>query len=590
MKSRLWIGVILTICGVLIHTSSVRAGLLTSPNAHASLVTETALVFWQDGIQQLILRPAFTSRDINQRVTRVGYVVPVPSEPMSYGMADDVIIDVAWQWLARISQKREPGSDVEPTSANVPDILPSTVRSPQYDITVQPSVRALTTWLDTNGFPRIAPYVLQPYRDGWSFVTVTASIAPSDGNYDAALQPIRITFYSDRIVLPVRIARQTTPFHAYLLISSTQPINVADLRPNGIVPLDAAAIARQDQILAQAKICDSTRAILWYDLAGLLYEPDRVRATPDGRNRDIEEFGLRLNKRIRNLTEAPMNRLTAFSSQPDSSDVLDVEFEAARRDNAGDAPPAIVTAYHDFVRTLSTHSRDSLYVSALVAPWLNTPGTETDLATWSRDPAVRLRDLVTPLPRLAPPWPSELAIADSAWTAPAPESLPMPDSLVDLFAELLRATSRDELLGLASQVIGQDQTAPIVRFHRQLAATGRIQALFGTEASELLPPSPDVRADHPRSVASIERALRLVRSPLQAVWVAAQYSAERPNPLVVAVRLRVSATGRIVVMETRGNLPNGIPDELLRAIFERHVMLLPSDTEVTLDFVFTVEG
>jgi hypothetical protein len=33
-----------------------------------------------------------------------------------------------------------------------------------------------------------------------------------------------------------------------------------------------------------------------------------------------------------------------------------------------------------------------------------------------------------------------------------------------------------------------------------------------------------------------------------------------------------------------------MPDTLLRSVFERNVTLGPSDTEVTLDFVFTVEG
>lgn len=591
MKSRLLIGVLLTICGTMFPVSSVRAGCITSPNPNVDLVTETALVFWQDGIQQLILQPVFTSHDADQRTTRVGYFVPVPSSPKSYGIVDDSTVSTAWHWLARISQKREPGSDIEPASVDLPYTLPSTARNNQYEITIQPSARELTAWLETNAFSQISTDALQSYPDGCSFVTVIATLTtPFHGTTDVALQPIHVTFASDRIILPVRISQPNGPFHAYLIVGSAQPINVANLRPNGFVPLDDATTARQDRILAQAGICDSTRAILWYDLAGLLYDSDRVHTTPDGRDREVEKRGLRLNKRVRDWTEAPVNRLTAFASQPDSVDEFDTEFEAARRDNAGDAPPAIVTAYHDFAQSTSTQPCDSLYISALVAPWLNTPGTETDLANWSRDPAIRLRDLFTALPRLAPPWPTEFAIVDTAWTPPAPELLPMPDNLIDILTELLQASSRDELLGLASQALAQDQAAPNVRFHRQLAATNRIASLFAPTADSLQLPSLNLPATHPRSIASIERAVRAVRVPLQAVWVAAQYSAERPNPLVVAIRMHIAATGDVTVVETRGNLPNGTPETLLRAVFERHITLPPSGSEVTFDFVFVVES
>ncbi|HDS74354.1 MAG TPA: hypothetical protein ENN56_02335, partial [Firmicutes bacterium] len=85
--------VLLTICcAVIVSTVPVRAVLLTSPDVRVDLVAETALVFWQDGIQHIVLQPVITAGDIDRQPTRVAYVVPVPSVPTSYGATDDAII------------------------------------------------------------------------------------------------------------------------------------------------------------------------------------------------------------------------------------------------------------------------------------------------------------------------------------------------------------------------------------------------------------------------------------------------------------------------------------------------------------------
>ncbi len=91
---------------------------------------------------------------------------------------------------------------------------------------------ALTQWLNTNGykFPEAAAKVLQPYVDqGWYYIA--ARISPSRASeVQGELDPLWMTFKSNRIVYPMRpTALARNPEAVFLYILADHRMDVADL-------------------------------------------------------------------------------------------------------------------------------------------------------------------------------------------------------------------------------------------------------------------------------------------------------------------------------------------------------------------------
>ena len=109
----------------------------------------------------------------------------------------------------------------------------------------------------------------------------------------------------------------------------------------------------------------------------------------------------------------------------------------------------------------------------------------------------------------------------------------------------------------------------------------------GVEDSVRLP-ADDPSLGNTRSLASFERAFRRVLLPLQALWVASQFAPERPERVVALVRLQVSQAGAAEAIDVRGNVPDGLPTELLRAVVRVGVRLPPGGGAGIYDFVLAV--
>ena len=69
---------------------------------------------------------------------------------------------------------------------------------------------ALADWLDENGFqlPDRLDNALRPYVDqGWEYVAIRLAPADADSVLGGALDPLHLTFASDRLVYPMRLSK-----------------------------------------------------------------------------------------------------------------------------------------------------------------------------------------------------------------------------------------------------------------------------------------------------------------------------------------------------------------------------------------------
>jgi hypothetical protein len=576
---------------VFMATVSVAPAQSAVEELRPDLISVTCIVYKHGGYQHTVLRSEIAPISLSRSI---GWVMPVPREPLRYGSLSSEVVDDAWRWVGEIARQHEPGDDAHTASALV---LPSASAdvTGEYEINLLQDVDALDRWCESNGLDLFSRSSVEPYASGWTFVAQVVHPIPEalQPNEHISIGTMYVTFPTDQIILPVRLQADYGSFHMVVITATDQPLNMRDADAYGFVPLEESAIRRQDQLILQAGVSDSSRAILWYNLGTLLYDSERlptVAALPGGRTRSFERDGNWLNKRIRDFKEAPINRLTAFNTMPDTLSELGGILELARRDNAGDAPTTATDEYRRLTQSADIESMDSLYVTALVSPMFNTVNTQSELSQWNSDPEFRTRDLITSLPPLTVPWPQGLAFNDSSWAQPAARLLPKPDALHDLFTTLTDTTQVTHIEELAQQILEQDQASPQLRLYRQLVSSGRSGWALDATTNDLLDlPDQSLPAHHPRSSESFERALRSIRSPLLAAWVAAQYTPTRPNPLVAIFRLKVDPSGSVELLTLGGNVPDGLPTRLFEKAVETSIHMLPFERETICDMPLLIE-
>lgn len=375
--------------------------------------------------------------------------------------------------------------------------------------------------------------------------------------------------------------------------ATSLPLNLRDVDAYGFASMDEHALRRQDALLQAAGASDTSRAILWYDLAGGLYDFARLDPLPltdGGRQRAVEEEGHWLNERIRGWQEAPLNRITSFAQTDLPTDGFSAALHLARMRNTGDAPRAVVDEYRLMAQKTGAAPRDSLYVSALVAPWTNLGGSPTELAHWKSDPAIRFRDLLSVQAPIAPPAPG-VAASDTAFRRePGIDLLPPPDDLHDLFARLLAARTWEEVVRTSQRILMQDLVIPQVSVYRQLIAAGRFSEISTAFTDSLLVPDATLPHNHPRSQAVFEQRLLPVRHALATAWVAAQYTPDRPNPMIVVARVQVDEAGAVCLIQAAGNIPDGRPVSCVRKALELGVTMPAYERADTFDIVFIIDG
>jgi hypothetical protein len=186
----------------------------------AAVTDERALVAW-DGTTEDILM----SLNVTGSSDKAAWVMPVPSaaqvtlgdpgvfEELGRLTAPRVEYRDSWwptfSWLftgAALDTAAAPGGSV--------DVL-ATQRIGPFNVTrlAANDPTALAKWLADNGFPHpdgldesLAPYL----ADRWEIVAIQLAPAEQGETLTGGLQPLRLSFTSDRLVYPMRLSRSAT--------------------------------------------------------------------------------------------------------------------------------------------------------------------------------------------------------------------------------------------------------------------------------------------------------------------------------------------------------------------------------------------
>ncbi|MGW4769314.1 DUF2330 domain-containing protein [Nocardia sp. NPDC004278] len=200
-------------------------GVANPPGRPASVGEETALVGWDGRRETVLMRLALESG-----TDQAALIVPTP-KPATVAGGDAATftelrnltaprIVTERRWFSR-SSRGSAGEGATSAAGGGPTILDRIQLGPLEATTLSGgSLDGIRKWLSDNGY-EMRPEVigtLDPYlREGWSFVAMRlTSTKPLDG----ALDPVRLTFDSDRFVYPMRMssaAKQAQYVHLYAL-------------------------------------------------------------------------------------------------------------------------------------------------------------------------------------------------------------------------------------------------------------------------------------------------------------------------------------------------------------------------------------
>ncbi|MFC9968287.1 DUF2330 domain-containing protein [Nocardia ignorata] len=222
VRSLVVAGALLLASGSVVVAPAVACacGGVVSGDGSARVDSETAVLGWDGRRETILMRLGmrFTGAD-------AALIVPTPTPAtvsagsaasfaeLSRLTAPEVVVDRSWF-----------DSDSYESSAGAPGSGPEVLGQVQLGPLEATTLRGgdltgVREWLSTNGY-QLRPEVsatLEPYlREGWSFVAMRlTSPEPLDG----ALDPVRLTFDSDRLVYPMRMsAAATTPQSVHLYV------------------------------------------------------------------------------------------------------------------------------------------------------------------------------------------------------------------------------------------------------------------------------------------------------------------------------------------------------------------------------------
>ena len=194
------------------------------PGQKAIIVYDT-----QTGREDLVL-----SIQLLGEIPEAAWVVPLPAQP-------EVNIASA-EWFVQLSDLTQPEIVTETSfscGATAPGGGPGGVevlsheKVGAYDVTVLSSSdpTALLTWLNENGyaFPERGEPILDQYiAEGWYFVATR--VRPGEGvNLDVDVQPLWLSFPTDRPVYPMRLTSLvTTPINVLIYVLADHRMEVTD--------------------------------------------------------------------------------------------------------------------------------------------------------------------------------------------------------------------------------------------------------------------------------------------------------------------------------------------------------------------------
>jgi hypothetical protein len=206
------------VSGVAAPAWACGCGAYIPDRAGASVVDERAMLAWDGKTQDILM--AF---NVSGSSDKAAWVMPVPSAA-KVSLGDTEMFDELRRLTAPRVEYRDswwptftwllPGAGPSETTGapgGAVNVL-GRQRIGPFDVTrlAADDPTALDTWLADKGFPRpdgleanLAPYI----ADHWEIVAIQLAPAQAGESLTGDLQPLRLSFTSDKLVYPMRLSR-----------------------------------------------------------------------------------------------------------------------------------------------------------------------------------------------------------------------------------------------------------------------------------------------------------------------------------------------------------------------------------------------
>ncbi len=208
-----------------IGVSGLMVVLLTAPtdvcgcgaviplDGDAEIAKEIALIRWDDGVEDIVMQ-----LNVEGNSKEAAWILPVPApatvklgHPELFETLDELTKPIVQQVYQFLPRGFSFGAGAAPPGAEPRVTLISRQTLGPFDVSTLDAndADALSEWLESNGytFPARLTGVLRPYveQDGF-YVAIRLAPAQSGNALTGALDPLWLTFESDRIIYPMRPA------------------------------------------------------------------------------------------------------------------------------------------------------------------------------------------------------------------------------------------------------------------------------------------------------------------------------------------------------------------------------------------------
>ena len=190
----------------------------------AHVAEERALIRWDGQTEDIVMELSVVGRS-----KEAAWILPVPAHaPVQ--LSDPRLFDALQELTKPAVREQKVGprdamTGGAPTGGAPPVTLLERQALGPFDVSTLAATdaTALATWLTSNGyqFPEQLGNVLTPYvKQQWFYVAVRLTPAQSGGALAGKLDPLWVTFASDKIIYPMRasaLARDPLPVFLYVL-------------------------------------------------------------------------------------------------------------------------------------------------------------------------------------------------------------------------------------------------------------------------------------------------------------------------------------------------------------------------------------
>ncbi|WP_371652461.1 MULTISPECIES: DUF2330 domain-containing protein [unclassified Streptomyces] len=201
-------------CGAMVHGTGTRL----------AVRQETSAVRWDGHSEQIVM-----SLTVDGNAPKAAWIMPVPHRA-TVALGDRALFSDLEKATAPVHKDRDHfwpedgdwpfahhhravGDGAGPPRAAAPPVgVVDRQRLGPFDVArlTATDPEALRSWLETNGFqlPPTLSTELRPYvAQKWEYVAIRLAPASGDGPLTGTLDPLKLTFASDRLVYPMRLSR-----------------------------------------------------------------------------------------------------------------------------------------------------------------------------------------------------------------------------------------------------------------------------------------------------------------------------------------------------------------------------------------------